>query len=106
MNSKRYTRASVLLYIAVFAAAVILLVGGMQDTQRTADAQGLRIAQNAVQRAAVACYATEGRYPQDYDYLREHYGVQVDEGKYIVHYEIFAQNIMPDITVTERMTNA
>ncbi len=106
MNRKRYRNTPVLLCLVVFAAAVVLLLRGMQDAQRTADTQGLLIAQTAVQRAAVACYATEGRYPQDYDYLRRYYGVQVDEEKYIVHYEIFAENIMPDITVTERMANA
>ncbi len=106
MNAKRHWKASMLLYVALFTAVAALLINGIWDAQQSADAQGLRIAQSAVQRAAVACYATEGRYPQDYNYLRQRYGVQVDEEKYIVHYEIFAENIMPDITVTERMTDA
>lgn len=106
MNPKRYIRIHILLCLVIFAATVVFLLRGIQDAQQSADTQGLLIAQNAVQRAAVACYATEGRYPQDYDYLRQYYGVQVDEEKYTVHYEIFAENIMPDITVTERMTNA
>ena len=33
------------------------------------------------------------------DYLREHYGIRIDENRYIVFYEVFAENLMPEITV-------
>ena len=33
--------------------------------------------------------------------LEEHYGVQVDEDRYTVFYEAFAENLMPEITVVE-----
>ena len=56
----------------------------------------------ALRRAAVACYAAEGFYPPDVDYMTAHYGLQYDEATYQVHYEIFASNLMPDITVVER----
>ena len=56
----------------------------------------------AVRKSAVACYAAEGIYPPDAEYLKEHYGLQIDEERYIVHYEIFASNVMPDITVILR----
>ena len=53
----------------------------------------------ALRRAAVACYATEGIYPPTLDYLTTHYGVQIDRTRYSVFYEIFAENLMPQITV-------
>ena len=58
------------------------------------------MAQDSIRRAVVSCYAIEGRYPDTYEYLAENYGLTVDEKKYTVHYEIFASNIMPEITVT------
>ncbi len=58
--------------------------------------------ENALRRGAVACYAAEGIYPPDAAYLAEHYGVQIDEERYCVFYEIFADNLMPEITVLER----
>ena len=64
--------------------------------------EGRQQLETALRRAAVACYAAEGVYPPTMDYLREHYGVQVEEEKYIVFYEIFASNLMPDITVLEK----
>lgn len=89
--------------IAVFIAMVFLLRGSLKDTQRTADEEGLRIAEQSIRRGAVTCYATEGRYPESYAYLRDNYGVRVSEIKYAVHYEVFAENIMPEITVVERV---
>ena len=47
----------------------------------------------------VACYSSEGIYPPNLDYLKERYGVQVDETRYTVMYDVFADNLMPDITV-------
>jgi len=51
--------------------------------------------------SAVACYAAEGIYPPTLEYLEEHYGIQVDREQYTVMYEIFASNLMPDVTVLE-----
>ena len=34
--------------------------------------------------------------------MKEHYGIQIDEERYLVRYEIFAENLMPDITVVEK----
>ena len=50
----------------------------------------------------MTCYASEGVYPPDLEYLKDHYGVQIDEERYTVFYERFAQNLMPDITVLEK----
>ncbi len=53
-------------------------------------------------RAVISCYATEGSYPESYEYLQKNYGVSINEDKYAVFYEAFASNMMPDITIIER----
>lgn len=58
--------------------------------------------ENALRRAAVACYGAEGCYPPDAAYLQEHYGIHYDAERYIVHYELFASNVMPEISVLEK----
>lgn len=58
----------------------------------------------ALRRATVACYATEGIYPPTLDYLKQHYGIQIDKSRYSVFYEIFADNLMPEITVLVKET--
>ena len=57
--------------------------------------------EEALRRATAACYAAEGVYPPDLQYLKDHYGIQVDETRYTVIYDSFASNLMPDITVLE-----
>ena len=57
--------------------------------------------EQVLHKTAAACYAAEGIYPPDLEYLEEHYGIQVDRDRYTVMYDVFASNLMPDITVLE-----
>ena len=72
------------------------------DTCPSTDKQkvlALSLVEENVRRAAVQCYALEGAYPQDFDYLAERYGVAVDESRCRVDYIYIGSNLMPDITV-------
>ena len=60
--------------------------------------------EETLRRAAVACYAAQGAYPPDLDYIEEHWGVQIDRSRYAVFYQVEGSNLMPDITVLERET--
>lgn len=89
--------------LPVLAAAVLLLfLTGLSNLDRGRGEEGRQQLEEAVRRAAVTCYAAEGIYPPDLDYLKEHYGIQVDEERYVVMYETAGSNLMPDITVLER----
>ena len=87
-----------MLVLAMLAAFSVFLVG-LSNLKTDRQEEGRLQLEEAVRRAAVACYAAEGTYPPDVEYLEEHYGVQVDREQYTVVYEIFASNIMPDVTV-------
>lgn len=63
--------------------------------------EGKRQLENAIAQAAVSCYATEGIYPPDLQYLIDHYGIQINTHQYTVVYEAIASNLMPDITVLD-----
>lgn len=90
-----------LLPILVVVAALVFLTG-LSNLDRDRSEEGRQQLEEALRRAAVACYAAEGIYPPDLAYLEEHYGIQVDEDRYTVFYEVFASNLMPDITVLDR----
>ena len=90
---------------AISAAAALLLVWFFSAVFHLRDGQkqeGRQQLEEALRRAAVACYAAEGVYPPMLNYLTEHYGVQVDADRYTVFYEVFAENLMPEITVLEK----
>lgn len=55
-----------------------------------------------IDRAVINCYAIEGTYPPSFEYLKENYGIRVDDKKYYVDYQIFASNIKPEIRLVER----
>ncbi len=109
MDKRRYRRrtwVTAVLALLLFGGVLAFALTGIRDAVGTADAEGLRIAEESIRRAVLVCYATEGVYPDSYEYLRDHYGLRVDEEKYIIHYEVFASNLMPDITVMERRDEA
>ena len=77
-----------------FAMAVDSLNSGRSE-------EDLRQLEETLRRSCVACYAAEGAYPPNLDYLKDRYGLQIDEEQYTVRYTAFAENLMPDITVLE-----
>lgn len=83
--------------------ALVMFAGALDSLTSGRSAEDMRQLEEALHRGCVSCYAVEGRYPPDLEYLKEHYGIQVDEERYAVVYNIFAPNFMPDITVLERM---
>ena len=86
------TALAILLILLCFLTALRQVTSGSSEAQR----QQL---EDSIRRAAVACYATEGYYPPDVEYLQNHYGIQIHDDRFSVHYEVFAENLMPDITV-------
>lgn len=87
---------------AVLAVVLGLIVSGLRKTDNSRSEETLRTTKDSLYRAAVSCYAIEGSYPATLDYLTSNYGVYIDEEKYYVDYVIFAENLMPDITVLEK----
>ena len=82
-------------------AVIVMIVVGLREAELSSRAEGLRLLEESVMRAAVQCYAIEGSYPDGIAYIERYYGVYIDRTRYAVHYEIFASNILPDITVLE-----
>lgn len=86
------------LLILAIAALFLTSLTRLDEGQRE---EGRAQLEEALRRAAVSCYADQGIYPPSLDYLLAHSGVQVDFDRYAVFYDVFAENLMPDITVVE-----
>lgn len=86
--------------VAIILAALLLwFFPSVKNLSEGQHEEGRAQLEMAIRRATVACYATEGIYPPTLDYLKQHYGIQIDKNRYSVFYEIFADNLMPEITV-------
>lgn len=81
---------------------LLLFVTAVSNLEEGSNIEEKKQLEEAIRRGVITCYATEGIYPPNFDYVKEKYGVQVDENRYLVVYDAFAENLMPDITVLER----
>lgn len=89
---------AIVLVMLVILAGVWMLVSRVGTASSGAQTQ---FVVDAVHNAAVTCYAVEGAYPDDIEYLRSHYGLAYDQDRYMVTYSAFASNLLPEIYVTE-----
>lgn len=79
------------------ACIVAILINGTREQPPTDEA--LARVQQAISRAAVQCYALEGAYPPDLQYLRDNYNLIIDDSRYYCEIETFGSNVRPNVIV-------
>ena len=87
--------------MVILLAVVLMVMQGLSTAAQASYDEELRMLESNIWKCVVSCYAVEGFYPESVDYLIENYGLRVDESKFVVHYTIFASNIMPDVDIRE-----
>ena len=89
---------TLIVFALIFGGAVALVqnIGASSETMEE------ELVLQAVRSAALTCYAVEGAYPMSLDELEHGYGLAYNIEAYIVVYNAFASNIMPDIQVLRK----
>lgn len=95
-------RLAVWLPVAVFVLLLVLFLGGINHLSESAAAKQEESLKTALSRSIAQCYAVEGIYPPDLDYLRLHYGLTYDEEQFLVDYVSYGSNLRPEVTVLPR----
>lgn len=95
MKSFKYKFFSVLLITIL----TYLFNYGIENMQKANENENFEILSDAIKKSAVQCYAIEGVYPPNIEYLEDNYGLIVNHGSYVINYNVFASNIMPEIAV-------
>lgn len=90
---KKVLKLGVLAVLLLAAVAGMFLLGDYMD-ERTRI-----VTKESIRRAMINCYALEGAYPQQLDYLEENYGVWVDYKRFDVTYKVVAPNMLPQVEV-------
>lgn len=100
----KQVKTRILPVLAVVLAVMILcwFFSAVMQLQSGHTREGRQQLEDALRKAAAACYAAEGIYPPTLEYMKTHYGIQINEERYTVFYEVFAENLMPEITVLEK----
>lgn len=88
--------------IAFFVCVFLVFYFGVSTMSERTTLQEKGTLETAINRGVVHCYAIEGSYPTDLQYLVNNYGLVYDSDKYFVDYQTLGSNIMPDITIIDR----
>lgn len=91
-------KSTVLVFVIVMATFLLGVYYLSNSSVR--DEKG--ILEKAINRDIVHCYAVEGFYPPSIKYIEEHFGLTYDHDKYLIDYESFGNNLMPNIMIIER----
>jgi hypothetical protein len=101
-EKKRNWRPFALLLAAAAVVALLCAPALVRNWSGDLERQSDSAVRAAVLRSAAQCYSVEGAYPQSLDYLEDHYGLVINHKKYIVSYEPYSSNLMPEIRILRR----
>lgn len=101
MNGKLYKLKTIqfIIMFIISVSFIVILVSPLMKSDFQYDKLELDIIKQTVEKYAIQCYATEGSYPPDLDYLSEHYGLILDRDKYIYEYVVVGENIKPIVQI-------
>ena len=102
MKNLNFRALPAALGIVLFAVMILWLVLALGNASHASDEERLAQVKQSVANGITLCYAAEGAYPDSLEYLTQSYGVVFDESRYLVHYERFASNVRPTVTVIQR----
>ncbi len=91
-----------ILSVLLLAVVLLLFVIGLNNIQTSNETEQAKLLERSVTRSITACYALEGAYPPDIEYLTEHYGLVYDEKQYFIDYQYIGANLRPDVTIIKR----
>lgn len=98
-----YTRLLLsVLPIAAFIVLAIFFIQIINSISETTMIKQKESLETALSRSISQCYAVEGRYPPSIDYLKQHYGLIYDADKFLVDYDSYGDNLLPDVTVIRK----
>lgn len=96
------TIVSTLVAVTVITLVAILAYFSIDRFGKSTAGKSQTALEDTIKKAAVQCYAIEGSYPPDLQYLADHYGIILNEDTYFYHYQVIGSNVMPDIVVMEK----
>lgn len=88
-------------FLVFFILIFVIFFYGIYTIDHTTRAKQYESLQNTIHEDIIHCYAVEGTYPPNLDYLKEHYGLTYDESSFFVDYTSIGSNIMPDVTIIQ-----
>ena len=102
MNKKKSGYTVPVIGILLFIAVLVWFFIAVDSAGGATRSGQLDAVRRSVENGITLCYSIEGAYPENVDYLTENYGLNYDRERYIIHYDCFAANVRPSVTIVER----
>lgn len=93
-----------LLPVGAFLLLFVLFLQGINAVNDTTLSKQKESLETALSRSISQCYAVEGVYPPSLDYVVDHYGLLYDEDIFLIDYEYYGSNLLPEVTVLRKQT--
>lgn len=89
---------SLIFLIALILMCMMNIDGFWEDKQE----KSTNSIEEAVRKTSLECYALEGSFPPSIEYLKDNYGLIVNNDAYFYHYQANGSNMPPDIRVIKK----
>ena len=87
--------------LCLFVCVMFLSIfAGISASMKSYERHQLATIEENIKKAALTCYSIEGYYPSNIQYLKDTYGLVIDDSKINVFYQATGANLLPDILVT------
>lgn len=86
--------------VVLFIACFMFFIVSISNVSDEVDENEIKTLKNTIDKAVITCYAIEGVYPENLQYIEDNYGVVVDHEKFFVVYNLLGPNVKPDVIVT------
>lgn len=88
---------------AILAIVVLVFFAiSMEKINQSSRTEQAEILETAVFRTITECYALEGSYPPNIDYLVTNYGLTYESDDFFIDYKYIGANLRPDVTIIQR----
>lgn len=91
-----------LLPVLAFLLLFLLFLRGIGSVNESTLSKQQESLETALERSISQCYAVEGCYPPSLEYLEQHYGLLYDEKIFLIDYEYYGSNLLPEVTILRR----
>ncbi|MBQ7615036.1 MAG: hypothetical protein IJU77_08310 [Butyrivibrio sp.] len=88
--------------IALFAIIAAVFIIAVDYSGKSTIEKQQESLEKAISRDIVQCYAVEGQFPPNLEYMEEHYGLTYDKDTFFVDYQPIASNLYPNYVVILR----
>ncbi len=102
--SVKQEKNNIFRFLPLLLLVICIIFFALFSSKLTTDntARSRSALERALTRSITQCYALEGTYPPDLQYLIDHYGLTYNNNYYFIDYNYIGSNLRPDVTIIER----